>query len=262
MSGSPIQKFLLTPAVISASVFAALTLPLAVLGNKPVTIQLQNESVFYGQLRDVATPYLGLASVLSLGAGVASVAVAGWRQSSRKSSEVEAQLSGLTQNLKEKEAQLEALKLSESRIEASGLKAFLDEEVPLEAQQMTELSSVSRPPIIEEFAIASPVLEASVAVQPVITVQEAAAKFACAQTFLGYAQGKAIQKPETGVNETDLTQEVEQLQAQLQQIMAQMASVQSALTASRQVGKSETAEPDKVAPLQAAKSWSVHQMAS
>lgn len=260
MSGSPLKKFFLTPAVISASVFAALTLPLAVLGNKPVTIQLQQEPVFYGQLRDVATPYLGLASVLSVGAGVASIAVAGWRQSSRKSSEVEAQLSGLAQHLKEKEAQLEALKHSESRLEASGLKAFLDEDVPLEPEQTTETVNFSVPPMIEKFAIASPVVEAPVAVQSAIAVQQAAAKFACAQTFLGYSQVKTIKQPDT--NATDLTQEVEQLQAQLQQIMSQMATVQSALTAARQADKSEITPSDKVAPLQTAKSWSVHQMAS
>lgn len=259
MSGSPLKKFFLTPAVISASVFAALTLPLAVLGNKPVTIQLQQEPVFYGQLRDVATPYLGLASVLSVGAGVASIAVAGWRQSSRKSSEVEAQLSGLAQHLKEKEAQLEALKHSESRLEASGLKAFLDEDVPLEPQQLTETANFSVPLAIEQFAIASPVVEAPVAVQSASAVQ-AAAKFACAQTFLGYSQVKTLKQPETTA--PDLTQEVEQLQAQLQKIMAQMATVQSALTAAHQADKSETTPSDKVAPLQAAKSWSVHQMAS
>ena len=58
MSSSPLKKFVLTPVVLSATVFAALTLPLGVLGSKPVTINLQQEQVFQGQLRDVATPYL------------------------------------------------------------------------------------------------------------------------------------------------------------------------------------------------------------
>jgi hypothetical protein len=69
MSGSPLKKFVLTPVVVSAAVFAAMTLPLAIFGSKPVTIQLQQEPVFQGQLRDVATPYLGLATALSLGGG-------------------------------------------------------------------------------------------------------------------------------------------------------------------------------------------------
>ena len=39
--------------------------------------------------------------------GVASIAVTGWRTSSRKSSQFEAELAGMAQNLKEKEAQLQ-----------------------------------------------------------------------------------------------------------------------------------------------------------
>src|SRR5919202_335519 len=120
MPVSSLKKLVLPPVVLSAAVFAVLTVPLAVLGSKPVTIQFQEEPIFHGQLRDVATPYLGLASALSLGAGLASVAITGWQSSTRKSSQVEAKLSDLAQNLREKEAQLEALILSESRMEASG----------------------------------------------------------------------------------------------------------------------------------------------
>lgn len=263
MSGSPLKKFILTPAIISASIFATLTLPLAVLGNKPVTIKLHQDSVFYGQLRDVATPYLGLASAISLGAGVASVAVAGWQQSKRKSEEIEAQLSGLAQHLEEKEAQLQALKLSESRLESSGLKAFLDEEVPLDSTEPTTISSSSpiKLPEVEELVITPPALEPQVVVSPaVVTVQEKAAKFACAQTFLGYARSRATEKPTTNVAELTQT-EVEQLHAQLQQIMAQMASVQKALSATSQLANEENV-PVSVVPLQVVKSWSVHERAS
>src|SRR4028119_697171 len=102
MATSQLKKLVLTPIVVSAAVFATLTLPLAFFGTKPVTIQLQEEPIFYGKLRDVAAPYLGLASVVSLGAGLASVAVTGWRRSTRKSSQVEAQLSNLAQDLRER----------------------------------------------------------------------------------------------------------------------------------------------------------------
>lgn len=93
MSNSTLNKFVLTPVLLSATVLATLTLPLVFLNKKPVTIQLQEEPVFQGQLRDISTPYLGLASVLSLGAGVAIAAFFGWLISSRKSSQVETQLS-------------------------------------------------------------------------------------------------------------------------------------------------------------------------
>jgi hypothetical protein len=114
-----------------------------------VAIQLQQEQVFQGQLRDVATPYLGLATVLSFGAGLASVAVTGWRMSTRKSSLVEAQLSDLEQNLKEKEAQLEALNVSEPRLEASGLSAFVDETIPLVPVANSSAASQGVNPVVE-----------------------------------------------------------------------------------------------------------------
>lgn len=263
MSGSPLKKFVLTPVVISASVFAVLTLPLALLGNKSVTIKLQEDPVFYGQLRDVAAPYLGLAGTLALGSGMASVALAGWRHSKRKSEEVEAQLSGLAQHLQEKETQLETLKFSEARLEASGLMVFLDEEVSLDSDNPLESNLVNQEDNeergekvlctttttyqmpctlpssnaaleIEALVMTPPVLEPQVLLRsPTVTLQEKAAKFACAQTFLGYAQTKASKSLVPGG--TEITpKDVAQLEAQLQHIMIQMVSVQAALAEVRQ----------------------------
>jgi len=248
MSESPLKKFILTPFLISASVFAALTLPLAVFGNQQATIQLQRDTVFYGKLRDVALPYLGLASVFSLGAGVASVAIAGWQQSSRKSEEVEAQLSGLTQHLQEKEAQLEALKLSESRLEAAGLGAFLDEEVSLEPTQETPVVPVSTPIVVEELVMQAQPLETQAVAPSSMTVQATTAKFACAQTFLGYTQAKVAPNAVTSVSISP--KDVEQLQAQMQQLMAQMAGVQAALKATTQAVNTNVQRPAANASLQ------------
>ena len=263
MSGSPLKKFILTPAIISGSVFAVLTVPLAVLGNQQITIQLQKDTVFYGKLRDVASPYLGLASIFALGAGVASVAMAGWQQSSRKSEQIEAQLSGLTQHLKEKEAQLQALKLSEPRVEASGLGAFLDEEAPYiettkESPQETPAIVADTPFVVEEFAIAPQSLPSQATASPNMSVQGTTAKFACTQTFLGYAQGKGTHQPDINISQTH--KDVEQLQAQLQQLMAQMVSVQTALAAKNQGSPTavQSSTKVKVVPLQPTQSWSVH----
>jgi len=255
MSGSPLKKFVLTPVVVSAAVFAAMTLPLAIFGSKPVTIQLQQEPVFQGQLRDVATPYLGLATALSLGAGVASIAVTGWRISTRKSSQAEAQLLDLTQNLKQKEELLEALQLSESRREASGLSAFVDEEVPLQQALQPPVTSQSTNPVLEPLVITAQPIEAQPVAVSGVTVQAAAAKFACAQNFLGYAQAKTLVQPIP--QETSLASlEVEQLHTQLQQIMAQMASVQTALSATQSAVTSSAQVPTSPARLQVIKSGS------
>jgi hypothetical protein len=279
MTGSPLNKFLFTPVVISAAVFAALTIPLAVLGSKPVTIQLQEEPVFSGQLRDVATPYLGLATALSLGAGVASVAVTGWRQSIRKSSQVESQLSDLERNLKEKEAQLEAIKLSDTRVEASGLSEFLDENATQKAVENTPSSPTPAPEPITPSPAPQPVIEPLVIrtqpvnVQPVepphVTVQEASARFASSQGFLGYSQAKANLKPPTTVTSLP-PKEVAQLQVQLQQIKTQMESLQAALQNAQPEGNSDSqaqadehgTESGSPAQLRVVKSWSVNKMSS
>ena len=255
MSSSQLQKYIVTPLMISASVFGALSLPLALFGKQPVTIQLQGEPVFYGQLRDVASPYLGLTSAISLGAGVASIAISGWRSSSRKSSQVQAQLSDLSQHLKAKEAQLEALQLSEVKIEASGLQAFANETVQLEQAIETEPASQKAKPMVEVQVITTQAVEAQAVVSPSRTVQAAAAKFASAQSFLGYSQTKAHKGAMPTQEITPC--EVEQLHNQLQQLMAQMASVQVALAKAPSAVKSEALLQEKAQP-QVTQSWSVH----
>jgi hypothetical protein len=261
MNGSPLKQYVVIPVALSAAVFGTLTLPLTILGSKPVTIQIQEEPVFHGQLRDVAAPYLGLATALSLGVGVASIAVTGWRQSTRKSSQVQAQLSGLAQNLQEKEAQLEALKLSESSLAAAGLREFVDEEVPLEQLKNTKEVSFGEVPIVEAVVIKEQPFEPQPMVVPNLTVQAAASQFACAQPFLGYSQVKAAIKP---APQTTLTasSEVEQLRAQLQQIMAQMAYVQMTLSTKGVMKTSETPVPANSVQLEGVKPWSVHEIAS
>lgn len=258
MSGYTLKKFILTPVLISASIFAALTLPLALFGSQQITIKMQGETTYDGKLRDVATPYLGFAGLFSLGAGIVSVAIAGWQHSSRKSEAVEAQLSGLAQHLQEKEAQLEALKLSESRLEASGLKAFLDEEDSIASNQPTPVTHSSSPLVIEEYVTPPNALEVQVLPPVKTVVQATTAKFACAQTFLGYAYGKAAPQPVPPPSTTPTDQEVEKLQSQMQDLMIQMTSVQAALAATGQGVQYELQPSENVTPLQVAKSWAVH----
>jgi hypothetical protein len=239
MTSCTLNKFALTPVVISAAVFAVFSLPLAMFGSNPVTIQLQEEPMFDGQLRDVAAPYLGLATALSLGAGVASVAVTGWRQSARKSAQVESKLSNLAQNIKEKESQLEALKLDKSHLEAAGLSAFLDQDVIQKSAPETSAVSLATEPVVKPVVITTQPVEAQPMAGHQVTVQGAIAKFASSQGFLGYTQTKTSIKPPTAV--TSLApDEVEQLHTQLQQIQAQMASLQMALSATSLAAKPET----------------------
>lgn len=269
MTASPLKKLVLTPIMISTVVFGVLSLPLALLGSKPVTIQLQGESVFSGQLRDIATPYLGFASALSLGAGLASVAITGWQASVRKSSQVQAELSDLAKHLKEQEAHLEALKLSESRLEASGLSQFLDQPVTTEQAEKIPATQMSAVQIVEPLVITTHPFETQPVRPSQVTVQAAVAQFSVAQGFLGHTQVQASHKP--SIQETSpAPQEIEQLHSQLQQIMAQIASVQTSLTttpvevSSQEPVLSQAPTTVLSSPkrLQVLKSWSVQKMTS
>ncbi|MEQ9553764.1 MAG: hypothetical protein RIM23_29595 [Coleofasciculus sp. G3-WIS-01] len=321
MTGSPLRKFLFTPIILSTAVFSVLTLPLAFFGDKEVTIQFQGEPVHHGQLRDIATPYLGLASVLGVGTGIATVAVTGWLQSSRKSAHAEEQLSDLERNLKEKEQLLEDLKLSKSRLAAAGLNNFLEQELEQEFVQLSdsEVQHLVKENVKPEPKIVQPsdhevqhLVEETVKPEPeivqpsdhevqhrveetvkpepapthavmksrellmsnpfIITTQPfytqpatahpvssqtASAKFASAQSFLGY-------QTKTSVPSANVTQptesEVEQLQVQLQNIMAQMIVMQAELQVVQKTAQSQghATQPRHSTSLKVVQSWSEH----
>lgn len=229
MTTSLLRKFVLTPVLLSATVFAALSVPLMIFGKQPITIQLQEEPVFSGKLRDISSPYLGLAAVLSLGTGFAAVAVSGWRRSTDKSSLVEAQLLDLAKNIQQKETQLEALKISGFQLEKSVLKDFVDD-VP------RQTSHVVLPNPANSF------------VEPlIITTQELQSQivlpYQSYNDFLTKDQAMPI-----SVNVQALApKEVAELHTQLQQIMA---SVQIVVTAIESRAMSE-----KIPPV--AQSWVV-----
>lgn len=249
MTASTLKKFVIPPVLLSAAIFSALTLPLAWLGSKPVVIELQEEPVFSGKLRDVAAPYLGLVSVLSLGAGVASVAATGWRQSHCKSAQFEEQLSDLQQHLKEKEELLEELRLSKSQVEAIGLNAFLDNEVS-ESQSVSKDAAikVAQPVVVATpVHVVEPLVIAAQAAspQPVprqITAEAAASRFASAQTFLGYAQASRASRKVSAQAATPAAPalpQVEELQIQMKHMVAQMEILQNALQTASQRRTSE-----------------------
>jgi hypothetical protein len=267
MSLPALQKFFLPPVIASAAVFSAMTVPLAVLGSEQVVIKIQEEPIFHGKLRDVATPYVVLATAISLGAGISATAISGWRHSSRKSAEIEQQLSSLEQHLQQKEELLKELKLSESRLQITGLSAFLDDEVPFEqtVSSKTFPATVSQPvvaqtsvPVYEPAVnpvpnIPSPVAQQTAnrpaTVRPAKAVNAASA-FASAQTFLGYAQPNSNSPKETTavseVNQTTITPlEFEELQKQLREMMLQMQAMQNNLRLMPQATSVEAKVSDK-----------------
>ncbi len=137
------SRCVLSSTVLAGAVFAVATLPLAMMGSQPVTIQLEREPVFVGQVKELAAPYLGFATAISLGVGVASLATAGWRHSARKYSQAEEQMSALKQQIQEQEMLLENLQFSTSRLSGSGLDFFLQDETA----QPTQPAAPVNPPV-------------------------------------------------------------------------------------------------------------------
>ncbi|MEQ8464421.1 hypothetical protein [Coleofasciculus sp. E1-EBD-02] len=123
---SIVKKFFLTPVMILGSTFLILTSPLLFVGSSPIQISSENEPIFSGKVKDIAAPYLGLATLLSLGTSVGYVAVRGWRQSAHQAAITAQQMSVLEQELQAKETELVELKASQLQLMAEGLDGFLE----------------------------------------------------------------------------------------------------------------------------------------
>jgi hypothetical protein len=249
MTLSTLQKFLLPPVIASAAVFTAMSTPLAMQGDKQIDIRWEQEPFFSGRLRDVSTLYVVAATALSIGAGISAASVCGWRHSARKSSEIKLELSSLEQNLQQKEELLRELKLSDNRLQLSGLSSFLDDGVPFEQALNTKkiTTSVSQPVVaqtpapIQSLAVNSvPLVVARQNTNRINTSTSAASAFASAQNAFGYAHNSSNRSQETTVasqvSKTTITasdfeemqkQLREEMRKQFQEMMLQMQSTQN-----------------------------------
>ncbi|PAX60620.1 hypothetical protein [Brunnivagina elsteri] len=235
MSLSALRKFILPPVIASAAVFAAMSFPLAVLGDKPINIRFEEEPIFDGRLRDIAPPYVVAITALSLGAGIAAAAVSGWRNSSRKSSEFEQQLTQLEEHLEQKDKLLKELNLSESRLQLSGLNNFLDEEVPFDSYvNRNTPPTVVTQPVVAQIPVQTyqQVVNSlpSRASKPLVNqskVANASSAFASGQSYMtkhGQAQANA-----KDAQASVTAREFEALQIQLREMMERMQMMQNSL---------------------------------
>lgn len=238
MSAPTLTKVLLPTTLLAGAVFSTLTLPLVLLGSKPVDIRVNEEPVFVGQIKDVAAPYVSLVGLASLGVGIAGIAIAGWRQSSRKSEQISEQLSGLQQQLQEKEAQLEQALFSESRLQAVGLDAFLTDQPTAEVEPSAMLA---QPIAVDVDAPAlQPTTLATKRVHRKSTTAystaQATAPLAAAQAFLGYSRTTAPATSalsqsgqEPAVDASSSNTHLEELQEQIKHLLSQVETLQSSL---------------------------------
>jgi hypothetical protein len=233
MTTSPLQRFLLPAAMLSGVVFSAATLPLVVLGSEPVDVHLQDEPVFSGEVKDLAAPYLGLATVMSLGMGIATLSALGWSQSSRQSAEAEDQVTSLQRDLQEKEAQIEALRFSEKRLSAAGLQYFLHDELDEIAQQPTASTPVMHQIRKVEDEDPTEPLETTTADSSIHAANAPAvgAVHSSNQTFGGYTQPSQTMKQAVATFPSSAAaaepEQVNELINHLKQVMAQIEELRT-----------------------------------
>jgi hypothetical protein len=241
---SKLQKFFIPPIIAAAAVFGAMALPVALQGDKQVDIKWEQEPFFSGRVRDISGFYVIGASILGLFAGATTLAIIGWGASARRSDQIEQELSGLEQNLKQKDELLRELQLSESRLQVSGLSRFLDDEVPFAevgnqrsfSNTVTQPVTLQTPPSVSQSRTAAPIVPVRQVANTTSTASSAST-FASAQNFLGYSQTLTNHpvkdsNPDTteGINRATVTPaEFDELQRQLRQMMLQMQAMQNNL---------------------------------
>ncbi|MCY7321944.1 MAG: hypothetical protein LH660_09140 [Phormidesmis sp. CAN_BIN36] len=240
MAVPSLGKFFIPATLTAGAVFSVLAAPLALFGSESVNIQFQGET-FDGELKDLATPYLGLAGVLSLGAGVASIALTGWRQSDQQSTRIEQQLLEVQQQLREREVQIQTNFLSDKHLDASGLRFFLEDEV---RHQDTPVAATARPSIQTNAPKMQPTVVTmnsaiSEAVIPqTTTIQDTVSPLSAAQAFLSFSrpvQASLTQsQPPQGKAAIAQIEQISELQNQLQQILSQIEALQGNLMATPQ----------------------------
>lgn len=277
MSLSALGKFILPPVIAAAGVFSAMSLPLAMMGDKPVGIRYEEEPVFDGRIRDIAPPYVVFVTALSFGVGIGVAAIGGWRSSARKSSQFQHQLTTLEDDLQQKDKLLKELKLSESRLQVSGLASFLDDEVPFDQPALKALPAVVTQPVVQEPVVAqtpaqkyqqyseSPVptmapkpmatpkvTAANVMPSQPTTVTSVASSFvsaASAQAFLNYDKSNQVadKAPANSSQIQPLTSDgsFEAIQQQLREMMEQMRAMQNSMQQNPQGASVQTSSPNK-----------------
>lgn len=120
------SRSLVLSVFLSGLCFSTGALFLVAIGSRPITLEIDEKPLFTGRIQDLASPYLAAVTGLSLGVGMTAFALLGWQESSRRLNRATDQISSLKQQLHHQEGMVESLKFSEAKLQAMGLKFFLD----------------------------------------------------------------------------------------------------------------------------------------
>ncbi len=246
-------KFVLPSLFASGAVFTALSLPLAVYGSERVDFQVTDNVGVSGVLKDLSAPYLGLSGLISLAVGAAGLTLTGIGHSRKQAVALEQQYLETQQALQGREAEIQAILMSDKGLANSGLSFFLDDAVPSIAHSAVKdvIPAAAMAPVhvISVPAVTAPAIAATesqpinfsvnatiAGIQPVkvpqVTVQTSISPMPAAHGFLGFMRsGQSI--PSAAIAwleeaEAPVTQAVQlqNLQSQLQTLMAQIEQLQ------------------------------------
>ena len=123
-------KLVLPSLFVSGAVFAVLAAPLAIYGSEKVDARISESIGISGAtFQDLTVPYLGLSGLASLTLGTATAATIGVAASKKQAQTAEKRNLDAQVNFQNRERQLQDALLSESSLENSGLRFFLDEQM-------------------------------------------------------------------------------------------------------------------------------------
>ena len=105
------KKIVLPTFAISGMIFAGFAMLLAQYSSEPIEIKFDNQSLFYGEVRDIISPQMGVALGLMLGVG--SISVVGYSKSAAKLKNLEKQLSSIQKTVLEQDARIKELRQQE-----------------------------------------------------------------------------------------------------------------------------------------------------
>lgn len=117
MALSRIQKALLLSTAVSSGMFAATAIPFAMTSSRPVEVQLQNETVFNAELKDISGPYLAITGTFSLAMGVSMLGMTGWSVAAGQSAKETAKVNRLERDLSTCQAALERIRFSNTQLQ-------------------------------------------------------------------------------------------------------------------------------------------------
>ena len=102
------KKVVLPTVVISGMIFAGFATLLGKYASERVEVKVDNQNVFYSEVRDIVSPQIGV--ILGLTLGAASIGVIGYSKSASKLKLLEKQLSSIKKAISDKDAQIEELR--------------------------------------------------------------------------------------------------------------------------------------------------------